>query len=326
MKTIALVILILSSTFSLRAQTTNSAADTPPWPPNIDEFTVETNSPENKLVPFYVRIPAGFDPQQPGPYRILFMCPPINHDGFLTVTGRDGNKELFDVADQRKWFIITATFKQYHGEVQDRDTSYYYPEKFSGKAVMDALDEIAQKYPLDVSHLFVTGMSGGAQFTHRFALWAPTRVVAAAINSCRWFDDPSPTCNQVAWLLTIGESDDGVENMLSFDAKLQDAGAAPIFRSYLGMVHDEDKRVTHLDAEFLKFYDDRTHDQLGKASDPTLNSPTLAMQSKDMPFVGDNQTWEYVPNTDANRGLIAEDLRVYLPSKELADVWGTPKQ
>ena len=92
------------------------------------------------------------------------------------------------------------------------------------------------------------------------------------------------------------------------------------------MVHEGDPRTAHLDAEFLKFYDDQTRSELGKTKDLFQSSPELAMQGKDMPFVGDNQTWEYVPNTEANRRLIAEDSRVYLPSQEIADVWGTPKK
>jgi predicted esterase len=318
MKLIAILVLILSATFNLQAQS--------PWPSNIDVFYVRTNSLENKLIPFYVRIPKGFDPEKPGPYRILFSCPFYNHDGFLAITGHEANQELLDAADKRKWFIVTPTFKQQGGETQDKNASYYYPEKFSGQAVLDALDQIEKKYPVDINHLLIQGLSGGAQFSHRFALWAPDRIVAAAINSSSWFDDPSPTCNQVAWLVTIGDSDPSFENTLNFIGKLQDAGAAPLFRSYIGMVHEGDARVVHLDAEFLKFYDDQTRSRLGKAKDFFQNSPTLAMQAKGMPFVGDNQTWEYVSNTEANISLISEDSRVYLPSQKIADVWGTPKK
>jgi hypothetical protein len=325
MRSVIFFVLILTAAAHLRAQATDSAPASPPWPSNLDEFFVETTSPDNKLVPFYVRIPKNFDPQQPGPYRILLICPYHNHDGFVTITGGEANKELLDVADERKWFVVTPTLIQ-KGDVRDRALCYYYPEKFSGKAVLDALDQIAQKYPVDINHIFVQGLCGGAQFTHRFALWAPDRVVAAAINSSSWFDDPPPTCNQVAWFVAIGDSDPSFENTMGFVGKLQDAGATPLFRSYIGMVHEGDRRVVHLDAEFLKFYDDQTKGQLGKAKDLFQTSPTLAMQGKDMPFVGDNQTWEYVPNSDANRALISEDSRVYLPSQEIADVWGTPKK
>ncbi|MCE0499226.1 MAG: hypothetical protein LV481_14900 [Methylacidiphilales bacterium] len=329
MRITALLLVVLSGMFNLRAQTTNTTPNPapPPWPSNLDEFTVKTNSPENQLVPFYVRIPKGFDPQQAGPYRVLFICPPHNYDGLKTFRNKSDYQELLAVADQRKWFVVSPTFIQ-KGNVQDRTLCYYYPETFSGKAVTDALDLIAQKYPVDINHIFVHGFSGGAQFAHRFALWAPGRVVAAAINSSSWFDDPTPACNQVAWLVTIGESDPSFENTLGFIGKLQDAGVAPLFRSYIGLLHADagDSQVVHLDAEFLKFYDDQTRSQLGKTNDGFQTAPTVAMQAKDMPFVGDNQMWEYVPNTDANVSLIAEDSRVYLPSKEIADVWGTPKK
>jgi hypothetical protein len=63
-------------------------------------------------------------------------------------------------------------------------------------------------------------------------------VTAVAINSSSWFDEPNAKCNQVAWLVTIGESDASFTNTPEFVDQLRELGAAPLFRSYLGMVDE----------------------------------------------------------------------------------------
>ena len=78
------------------------------------------------------------------------------------------------------------------------------------------METVAKKYPIDPTRIFMQGLSGGAQFVHRFAIWAPERVTAVAINSSSWFDEPNAKCNQVAWLVTIGESDASFTNTLEF--------------------------------------------------------------------------------------------------------------
>jgi poly(3-hydroxybutyrate) depolymerase len=95
--------------------------------------------------------------------------------------------------------------------------------------VVDALETVAKKYPIDPTRIFMQGLSGGAQFVHCFAIWAPERVTAVAINSSSWFDEPNAKCNQVAWLVTIGESDASFTNTLEFVDQLREVGAAPAF-------------------------------------------------------------------------------------------------
>jgi poly(3-hydroxybutyrate) depolymerase len=145
----------------------------------VETFTVKTRSEQNKEIPFYLRVPKNYQPGKV--YRLLFLCPHLHQDGLKKLAD---SAAWLTLADERDWFVMSCTFKQAEGEGwQDRKLSYYYPESFSGKAMLEALELISKKYPVDTERLLMQGLSGGAQFVHRFAMWAPERVTAVAINS-----------------------------------------------------------------------------------------------------------------------------------------------
>ena len=292
-------------------------------PERVVEFKIKTRSDENKELPFYLRRPLNYRPGTP--CRLLFLCPYHNQDALMLLAA---SQSWLNLADERGWFVLTCTFKTDQSKVQDRKLAYYYPEAYSGKAVLDALEQVAKKYPtVDTERLLMQGLSGGAQFVHRFAIWAPDRVTAVAVNSSSWFDAPSAQSNRVAWLITIGEADASYNNTLEMVDRLRNVGAAPLFRSYLGMVHEGSSLVDRLDIEFLKFHDDLTRKDLGKKrSALTPPAERLAMPGEKMPWVGDSQDWKYVANTAQARDAIAEDSRIYLPSEDIAKLWGQQEE
>lgn len=284
----------------------------------VETFTIKTRSVQNKEIPFYLRVPKNYKPGKV--YRLLFLCPHLNQEGLSKL---EGSTPWLTLADERDWFVMSCTFKQAKEDVRDRKQSYYYPEAFSGKATLDALALVAKKYPVDTERLLMQGLSGGAQFVHRFAMWAPERVTAVVINSSSWFDVPNARCNQVAWMITIGDSDSSINASLDFVDQLRAMGAAPLFRSYLGMIHEGSSAVDKLNIEFLKLYDDLTKASLGKHKFTLMSaSERLALQGEKMPYVGDSMNWKYFPNDVKPRESIAEDSRVYLPSKAIAELWG----
>ncbi len=289
-------------------------------PERVEKFTVRTRSALNEKVPFYLRVPKNYKPGKT--YRLLFLCPSLNEQALNKLK----SSEIYlNLADERDWFVLSCTFKV--EKILDRKVSYYYPESFSGGALLEGLRIVSKKYPVDTERLLLQGISGGAQFLHRFAIWSPERVTAVAINSSSWFDPPKARCNRVAWLVTIGESDDGYNATLSFVDQLRNVGAAPLFRSYLGMVHEETDQVHLLNMEFLKFYDEHTKADLGKLrSHTTPNDELLALRGEKMPFVGDGQDWKYFPNSADALESIVEDSRVYLPSKSIAQLWGQKEE
>ena len=287
-------------------------------PERVEKFSVRTRSDLNREIPFYLRVPKNYRPGKI--HRLLFLCPHLNQEGLKKL---EGSAPWLALADERDWFVMTCTFKQDSNKARDRKLAYYYPEGFSGKATLEALEIAAKKYPLDPERLLMQGLSGGAQYVHRFALWAPDRVTAVAVNSSSWFDPANAKANRVAWLITIGESDGSYNESLDMVEQLRTAGAAPLFRSYMGMVHEGSGAVDRLSMEFLKFHDDRTRKDLGKRrSALTPPEEWLSMRAADMPYVGDSQDWKFWPNKPDAREAIAEDSRIYLPCETIASLWG----
>ncbi len=313
------------------------------WGVQIDKFIVKSASPLNPEIPFYVRIPANYNPNVRA--RVLFRCPVYNGIGIRCASG-DG--PFAQLADERGWFTISPTFKQAREDIKERAQSYYYPETFSGSATLEALDTIAKKYPIATNSLLMQGMSGGAQFVHRFAIWQPERVAAVAVNSSSWFDDPNPKSAQVAWLVTIGEADPSCENSVDFLDKLRANGALPLFRSYIGMVHEGSSKVDEFNIIFLKFYDDATRAKLAArpmaasfvrpAATPVLSDFAKKFQPKatptpafaptsplippaSMPLVGDMKDWKIYKNEPQALQRISPDDMIYLPSPEIARMW-----
>jgi poly(3-hydroxybutyrate) depolymerase len=291
-------------------------------PERVEKFTVRTSSDLNREIPFYLRVPKNYRPGKV--HRLLFLCPHLNQEGLKKL---EGSAKWLALADERDWFVMSCTFKQEKKSARDRKLAYYYPEGFSGKATLEALEIAAKKYPLDPQRLLMQGLSGGAQFVHRFALWAPDRVSAVAVNSSSWFDPPNEKAKRVAWLITIGDSDGSYNETLDMVERLRGAGAAPLFRSYMGMVHEGSGAVDRLSMEFLKFHDERTRGALGKRrSALTPPEEWLSMKAADMPYVGDSQDWKFWPNKPDAREAIAEDSRIYLPSETIARLWGKQEE
>jgi predicted esterase len=294
----------------------------PPLPEGVEVFTIRTDAELNRRIPFYVRVPKNYQPGLRGKtYRMLFLCPVLNHDGLEHM---NNSASWYKIADERQWFVMTCTFTQKVEDAHNRRFSYYYPDtSFSGKAMLEALDQVSKKYPIDTERLLMQGLSGGGQFVHRFAMWAPERVSAVAVNSCSWFDKPSKGCNQVAWFVTVGESDGAYNNSLEVVDQLKAVGAFPLFRSYPGLSHEINSEVITLNMNFLQFYDDHTKKDLGEKRPSFISEKErLSLQGDKMPFVGDSQDWKYWPNTAYAREGIAKESMIYLPNEEVAKVWG----
>lgn len=284
------------------------------WGARIEKVVVATASPLNPMVPFYIRVPANYSPTTRA--RVLFRCPVYNGIGVRCVSGAGPYQ---DAADERGWFMVAPTFKQEKTDTKDRSKSYYYPETFSGPATLQALQMIAEKYPIATDGLLLQGFSGGAQFVHRLALWAPDRVAAVAVNSSSWFDVPTPNAARVAWLLTIGESDRAFDNSLTFLEQLRRNNALPIFRSYIGMLHEGSTKVDDFNLLFLKFYDDVTRPRL--LGQKVRFNPGPLIPPKAMPWIGDTKDWTFYKNETKAIMRIGEENMVYLPNDEIARFW-----
>ena len=123
--------------------------------------------------------------------------------------------------------------------------------------------------------------------------------------------------------MTIGESDPAFDASLEFVSKLKACGALPLYKAYLGMLHEGDPRASKMNAAFLTFYDKLTAVSLGKPISLMDKQRTnMVFTAKEMPFVGDSQDWRYWPNNAENQDKVGDESRIYLPSEEIAKLWG----
>ena len=88
--------------------------------------------------------------------------------------------------------------------------SYQYPQAWSGKALLEILKILAEKFPINPNELYLFGISAGSQFSIRFAQMMPQICKAVAAHAAGGYDDPQeylPT----HFLITVGELDNAKE-------------------------------------------------------------------------------------------------------------------
>lgn len=286
-------------------------------PKGIDVITIKTSSQENAEVPFYLRPPAGFKPSAQV-HRLVVLFPFVPESGLRAIAR---NKSLTTLADKRGWFIISPTFHvDFKKDSRDRDKAFYYPERWSGKAVLDAVAEVEKKYPVDGSRLFIQGLSGGAQIAHRLGLWCPDRVTAVVVNSSGWFDEPGPAASQVAWAITVGESDRIMPDSIAFAENLKAQGALPLLKTFIGMFHEDYPLANEICGAFLEHMDDVTKAELGKTRTTAVKSAYNEVSHH--PFVGDARDNWFLDSQSENN--IPPEKRFFLPTPEIAILWGEP--
>lgn len=290
-------------------------------PERTVEFRISSRGPQNESIPFFLRTPKGYVEGDQEVRRLLFLCPYIHQTG---INRLNQCVDFLELADERGWFVLSCTFRMQANWARDRKRSYYYPEGFSGNALVKALDHVGREVRIDKNRIFMQGLSAGAQFVHRFAMWAPDRVDAVVVNSSSWFDSPDERSGQVAWMLVIGETDPAFAASLQLSKELREVGVAPLFYPYTGEAHQGGGEVVEdLTVEWLRFQDDRTKHLLGKRVS-RLDDPRnqLAMGVREMPYVGDAQLRTYREMTRENVEEVPADWLVFLPSKEVAEKWG----
>ncbi len=83
-------------------------------------------------------------------------------------------------ANDNGWIILSPHFR-FDRRDWETATSYQYPQAWSGQALLDIMRDFSARSRLRLGPCFLHGVSAGAQFVVRFALWRPAlcRAVAA---------------------------------------------------------------------------------------------------------------------------------------------------
>lgn len=172
---------------------------------------------------------------------------------------------------------------------------YYYPEQGSGEVLLRGLQEL---YRIDVK-LLLYGFSGGAQFSSRFADQNPERVVSwAAYAACFWDNPVSASPTSPPGIITCAEFDVG--------------RYGPAF-GYFQQGRRKDARWTWVSIG-----------NIGHARSRRLEDFIRAYFSAVLTGDFSNATWydaETMRPTTEDERLLTPTLSVWLPSREIADLW-----
>ena len=270
----------------------------------IDCVEVKTRAKENAIVKVWYRVPQGYDANGKGLSRVLILFGGRNCDGKPEVSGKLGWTEW---ADLNGIFLVAPTLK---------DDVYWEPEKWSGRALLSALDAIALKYRILTKGLLYYGYSAGSQASNLFPAWRPDLCRAYVSHACGVFHDPSPRMKNVAGLVTCGDADIA-RYVLSreFVGKYRTLGISVIWKSFPNHPHDVPPGSISLAQEFLAHY----HWKNLVEADGAASIPLRGKH-----FVGDDADGVYYPvDSSASMDIMDED-KIVLPSLALAEAWGRP--
>lgn len=129
--------------------------------PQVASVTVKTRAPQNELVTVWYRIPKNYHPRQGQMSRVLVLFGGRNSSGKDMASGRLGWGKW---ADDNNAFLVSPGFK---------DDNYWEPEKWSGKALLNALEQIRKRYNICTDKLLFYGYSAGSQCSNLFPAWRP---------------------------------------------------------------------------------------------------------------------------------------------------------
>ena len=287
---------LISAALALVAALTASASE-----PVIDSLDIRTRAPNNPSVKVWYRVPRNYDPQRSMRYRVLVLFGGRNSDGRPEVSGKLGWTEW---ADLNGIFLVAPTLK---------DDSYWEPAKWSGRALLDALQALAARYCIATAGLLYYGYSAGSQASNLFPAWRPDICRAYVSHACGVFHKPSARMRDVAGLVTCGDADTA-RYVISRDfvGRYRDIGVPVVWKSFPNHPHDVPPGSIRLAKEFLAHHHWSHQEDLG-------GSPML---KKSPVFVGDDADGVYYRAGSAESYEIMEEDRIMLPSEAVAAAWG----
>ena len=268
-----------------------------------DVIKVKTFSGKNATSVFLCRRPALYDANSRVKYRLLVYFGGRNTDGEKEIR----NKNWIEWCDKNGIFLLVPTFK---------DDNYWEPRKWSGKALLDAVEQLKKKYPnICDDKLLFYGYSAGAQCSNLFPAWIPEKSRAYVSHASGVFHKPNEHMKDVAGLLTCGDAD---RQRLVINHKFIEAyrrmGINVLWKSFPNHPHDVPEGSTFLAQAFLEHY----HKLF--ACDLDASKPRLSENRKTL-FVGDDLDGVVYEAGSPSAGQIYEEDKVFFTSKELSDAW-----
>jgi hypothetical protein len=255
---------------------------------DIKKYWIKTSSPENKNLEIVVRIPNTFNAFQHDSTRIMVLFGGRNWKADKTIKRYGFNK----LADKHKLFLVSFSFK---------DDNYWHPDKWSGKAMLNALKMISEKYGINENvKILYYGYSAGAQCANLFARWRPKIILAWGVHACGVWHKPVHTLKNVPALITCGIYDTGRWHLSrNFIYRARKNGYL-ILAKFFSSEHDLDARALKLAESFFD---------------------SLLQGKRNIKFAGDDQTGRFYPALSRNAVNIDREEKSVFFDRKTAEIW-----
>ena len=140
-------------------------------------------------VDFHYRKPKKYDAKS----KIMVLFGGRNWQGKRTLKAYNFNV----LADRHNMFLLSPSFK---------DCNYWEPEKWSGKLLQKAIQQLEKCYNLQPQKVYFYGYSAGGQCTALFYQWMPDKVAACGIHACGVYPEKIKIA-KAPFLITCGTED-----------------------------------------------------------------------------------------------------------------------
>jgi poly(3-hydroxybutyrate) depolymerase len=185
---------------------------------------------------YYLHVPKRYTPDRTWPVLVF-------------VHGTDGNGRLAlpvwrPLANQEGFFYLAPTFP---------DWGYTHLTGGEDRVLWAMIVEVQQAYAIDRDRVFVAGMSGGAQFVHRFAFRYPSHICGVSAMSAGAYDPPPRHARRVPFAVSVGQEDS--ERILiatRFARELKEAGYEVRFEILPGIGHQMSAQAVELTMDLFR--------------------------------------------------------------------------
>lgn len=256
----------------------------------IVKFKIKTNSEQNRELVFALNIPENYSKADSEKYRIMVLFGGRNWDAEKTIKTYNFNRHSL--------FLLSPSFK---------DDDYWEPEKWSGKALLDAVERVRKDYGLSKDKkLLYYGYSAGGQCANLFANWKPEIVDAWGAHACGvWFKIDKISVRTCSFV-TCGEDDiERYQLSMMFIHNVREKGYPVIWKSFPEQGHELSKDALSFAEKFFDSF--------------------LSSNDRTTKFIGDDQSMDYYPTNSKKASHVeVEDANPFW-DEELARVWKTGK-
>lgn len=166
---------------------------------------ISTDNYANRQLSYYYYIPVSIVENKSQQYPLLICVPGLSGRGEAFVS-----PVFKQFADKEGFVIISPSFVWDEANWESRQ-SYQFPEVWSGQALLNIIDDFSQKQGVNTGKLYLIGISAGAQFVLRFALWNPVLCSAVAAHASGGMIIPQNK-SDVKFFVTVGSRDDAARN------------------------------------------------------------------------------------------------------------------